>query len=105
MDDFVEQMARCTREYNDLDMMIKRQMSLDQYCQLKFRNKPRLNRRRNYEFERRARKMEILYFDGTTKMTTQAWVQKLDTCLQLKGVRSILGSLYILVCFWIIFHD
>jgi hypothetical protein len=36
LDDFVEQMAQCTREYNDLDMMIQRQMSLDQYSQLKF---------------------------------------------------------------------
>jgi hypothetical protein len=70
VDDFVEQMAQCTREYHELDMMIQRQMSLDQYCQLKFRNKPRLNHMSNYEFERRAGKMEIPYFDGTTKMTT-----------------------------------
>jgi hypothetical protein len=89
VDDFVEQMARCTREYNDLDMMIQRQMSLDQYCQLKFRNKPRLNHRSNYEFECRAGKMEIPYFDGTTKMTAQAWVQKLDTYLQLNPMREM----------------
>jgi hypothetical protein len=69
VDDLVEQMAQCTKEYHDLDMIIQRQMSLDQYCQLKFRNKPRLNHRSNYEFEQRAGKIEIPYFDGTTKIT------------------------------------
>jgi hypothetical protein len=51
VDDFVEKMAQCTREYYGLDMIIQRQMSLDQYFQLKFRNKPRLNHKRSYEFE------------------------------------------------------
>jgi hypothetical protein len=32
VDDFVEQMAQCTKEYYGLDMIIQRQMSLDQYC-------------------------------------------------------------------------
>ena len=40
IDDFVEQMAQCSREYNDLSMIVQRQMTLDQYCQLKFRCKP-----------------------------------------------------------------
>jgi hypothetical protein len=70
-------------------MMIQRQMSLDQYCQLKFRNKPRLNHRSNYDVERRTGKMEIPYFDGTTKMTMQAWLQKLDTYLQLNPMREM----------------
>jgi hypothetical protein len=82
-------MTHCIREYNDLSMTIQRQMSLDQYCQLKFRNKPRPNHRRNHEFERRAGKMEIPYFNGMTKMTTQAWVQKLDTSLQLNPMREM----------------
>jgi hypothetical protein len=37
--------------------------------------------RNNYELEHRARKMEILYFDGSAKVTAQAGVQKLDTLL------------------------
>jgi hypothetical protein len=49
----VEQMAQCTKEYYDLDMIIQRQMSLDQYCQLKFRNKPRTSHRSSFEFEQR----------------------------------------------------
>ena len=64
-------------------------MPLDQYCQLKFKNKPRSNHKRNYEFEHKARKMEIPYFDGTAKMTAQAWVQKLDTYLQLNPMREM----------------
>ena len=74
VDDFVEQMAQCTKEYYGLDMIIQRQMSLNQYCQLKFRNKPRTNHRSSFEFEQRAGKIEIPYFDGTTKMTAQEWV-------------------------------
>jgi hypothetical protein len=38
VEDFVEQLARSTREYYILDMKVQRQMSLDQYCQLRFRN-------------------------------------------------------------------
>jgi hypothetical protein len=68
---------------------IQRQMSLDQYCQLKFRNKPKPNHRSNYELERRMGKIEIPYFDGTAKMTAHAWVQKLDTYLQLKPMREM----------------
>jgi hypothetical protein len=55
-------------------MKVQRQMSLDQYCQLRFRNPPRKNHRGSFEFEQRAGKIEIPYFDGTAKMTTQAWV-------------------------------
>jgi hypothetical protein len=32
VEDFVEQLARSTREYYSLDMKVQRQMSLDQYC-------------------------------------------------------------------------
>jgi hypothetical protein len=53
-----------------MDMIIQRQMSLDQYYQLKFINNPRTNHRSSFEFEQRAEKIEIPYFDGTNKMTT-----------------------------------
>ena len=74
VEDFLEQLARSTREYYSLDMKVQRQMSLDHYCQLRFRNQPRMNDRGIVEFERRAGKIEIPYFDGTAKMTSQAWV-------------------------------
>jgi hypothetical protein len=86
---FVAQLARSTREYYSLDMKVQRQMSLDQYCQLRFRNQPRMNYRGSFEFERRARKIEIPYFDVTAKMIAQAWVQKLDTYLQLNPMREM----------------
>jgi hypothetical protein len=38
VEDLVAQLARSTREYYSLDMKVQRQMSLDQYCQLSFRN-------------------------------------------------------------------
>jgi hypothetical protein len=56
-------------------------MTLDQYCGFKLKDKPRSYHRSNYELENRAGKMEIAYFDGSPKMTAQAWVQKLDTYL------------------------
>ena len=34
-------------------------------------------------------KIEIPYFDGMAKMTAQAWVQKLDTYLQLNPMREM----------------
>jgi hypothetical protein len=38
VEDFVAQLARSTREYYSLDMKVQREMSLDQYCQLRFRS-------------------------------------------------------------------
>jgi hypothetical protein len=89
VEDFVGQLARSTNEYYNLDMKIQKQMSLDQYCQLKFRNQPRMNNKGSFEFERRVGKIEIPYFDGMAKMTTQSWVQKLDTYLQLNPMREM----------------
>jgi hypothetical protein len=64
-------------------------MSLDQYCQLRFKNEPMMNHGGSFEFEQRAGKIGIPYFDGTTKMTAQGWVQKLDTYLQLNPMREM----------------
>jgi hypothetical protein len=77
------------REYNSLSIAVQRQITLDQYCGFKLRGKTRLYHRNNYELERRAGKMEIPYFDGSPKMTAQAWVQKLDTYLQLNPMREM----------------
>ena len=89
VEDYVEQLARSTKEYYNLDMRVQRQMSLDQYFQLRFRNQPMMNHRGSFEFKRRAGEIEIPYFDGMTKMTAQAWVQKLDTYLQLNPMREM----------------
>jgi hypothetical protein len=88
-DDFNDLSEQYSRDYNSLNLTIQREMTLDQYFQIKFRNKPRPHHRSNYEFECRARKMEILYFDGSAKTTAQAWVQNLDTYLQLNPMREM----------------
>jgi hypothetical protein len=67
----------------------RRQVTLDQYCGIKFRGKPKQYHRNNNELERRAGKMEILYVDGSSKVIAQAWVQKLDTYLQLNLMREM----------------
>jgi hypothetical protein len=89
VEDFVEQLARSTKEYYSLDMRVQKEMSLDQYCQLRFTNQPRMNHRGSFEFDQRAGKIKIPYFDGTAKMTTQSWVKKLDTYLQLNPMREM----------------
>jgi hypothetical protein len=89
IDEFDDLFEQYSREYNSLNLTVQRQITLDQYCGIKFKNKPRPYHRSNYEFERRAGKMEIPYFDGSAKMTAQAWVQKLDTYLQLNPMREM----------------
>jgi hypothetical protein len=89
-DEFDDNFDQYVREYNSLSIPVQRQITLDQYCGLKFRGKTqRSYHKNNYELERRAGKMEIPYFDGSAKMTAQAWVQKLDTYLQLNPMREM----------------
>ena len=72
-----------------MSLSVHRQITLDQFCGLKFRSKPRLYHRNNYELEHRAGKMEIPYFNGSTKMSARAWVQKLETYLHLNPMREM----------------
>jgi hypothetical protein len=77
------------REYATLSAIFKRQVTLDQCCGIKFRGRPKNYHRNNNELERRAGKMEIPYFDGSSRITAQAWVQKLDVYLQLNPMREL----------------
>jgi hypothetical protein len=88
-DEIEDNFDQYVREYNSLSAGVQRQITLDQYCGFKFRGKPKPYHRNNYELERRAGKMEIPYFDGSSKVTAQAWVQKLDTYLQLNPMREM----------------
>jgi hypothetical protein len=89
-DEFEDNLDQYVKQYNSLSMPVQRQITLDQYCGLEFRGKTqRSYHRNNYELECRAGKMEIPYFDGLSKMTAQAWVQKLDTYLQLNPMREM----------------
>jgi hypothetical protein len=78
-DEIDDNFEQCAREYNLPSAGFQRQVTLDQYCGIKFRGKPKQYHRNNYELEHRASKMEIPYFDGSSKVTAQAWVKKLDT--------------------------
>jgi hypothetical protein len=60
-------------------------MSLQDYCNIKYRNRPReVNRgQQNIDLMRKIGKLTIPSFDGSSKSTARAWVQKLDTYFQL----------------------
>jgi hypothetical protein len=77
------------REYATLSAGFRRQVTLDQYCGIKYRGRPRSYHRGNNELEHRAGKMEIPTFDGSSRSTAQAWVQKLDAYLQLNPMREL----------------
>jgi hypothetical protein len=74
-------------------------VTLDQYCGIKFRGKPKNYHRNNNELERKAGKMEIPYFDGSSRVIEKAWVQKLDTYLYINPMREMdsikFGTIYL----------
>jgi hypothetical protein len=66
-------------------------MTLVEYCGLRLRNRPREPQRggpqqqqgHNIDFIRKAGKLTIPSFDGSSKCTARAWVHKLDTYYKL----------------------
>jgi hypothetical protein len=66
-------------------------MTLVEYCGLRLRNRPREPQRggseqqqgHNIDFIRKVGKLTIPSFDGLSKCTARAWVQKLDTYYKL----------------------
>jgi hypothetical protein len=66
-------------------------MTLVEYCGLRLRNRPREPQRggqqqqqgHNLDFIRKVGKLTIPSFDGSSKCTARAWVQKLDTYYKL----------------------
>jgi hypothetical protein len=77
------------REYVGLSVGFRRQVTLDQYCGIKYRGKPRSYHKDNNELECRVGKMEITTFDGSARTIAQAWVQKLDAYLQLNPMKEL----------------
>jgi hypothetical protein len=88
-DEIEDNFDQYVREYNSLGIGVQRQITLDQYCGFKFRGKTKPYHMNNYELERKAGKMEIPYFDGSSKVTAESWVHKLDTYLQLNPMREM----------------
>jgi hypothetical protein len=66
------------REYATLSARFSRQVSLGEYCGIKYRCEPIDFHRGNNDLGHKARKMDIPTFDGATKYSSKAWVHKLD---------------------------
>jgi hypothetical protein len=72
-------------------------MTLVEYCGLRLRNRPREPQRgeqqqqqgHNMDFIHKVGKLTIPSFDGSSKSTTRAWVQKLDTYYKLNHMTEI----------------
>ena len=59
-------------------------ISLRDYLDLRMRQMPRSGgRSQNLELRKKVRKLSLPYYDASGKMTARAWVQKMDTYLQL----------------------
>jgi hypothetical protein len=77
------------REYAALSIGFRRQVTLSEYCGIKYRGRPREFHRGNSDLGRKAGKMEIPPFDGAAKSSAKAWVQKLDAYLQLNPMMEL----------------
>jgi hypothetical protein len=88
-----EDMVEYRREYAAMDRDFQRDMTLVEYCGLTLRNRPRDPQRggqqqqqqqgHNLDFIRKVGKLTIPSFDGSSRCTARAWVQKLDTYYKL----------------------
>lgn len=59
-------------------------ISLRDYMDLRMRHMPRAGgRNQNFELRKKVGKLSLPYYDASGKMTARAWVQKVDTYLQL----------------------
>ncbi len=74
-----------SQEYRAMEPELREAMTFTEFCNFKGLNKPRFFNRgptQNFELQR-VGKLTLPYFDGTSKCTARAWVQKLDTYFQL----------------------
>ena len=65
-------------------------MSFWEFCNIKYRNKPRDFGRmqRNFDLLWKMEKLKIPSFHGSDKCTARAWVHKIDTYFQLNPMRE-----------------
>jgi hypothetical protein len=86
-----DDIAEYRREYVALGRDFHQDMTLVEYYGFRLRNRPREPQRggpqqwqgHNLDFIRNVGKLTIPSFDGSSKYTTRAWVQKLDTYYKL----------------------
>jgi hypothetical protein len=87
----VDDIVEYRREYTTLGHDFHQDMTLVKYCGIRLMNHPRELQRggpqhqqgHNLDFIRKVGKLTIPYFDGLSKYTSRAWVQKLDTYYKL----------------------
>jgi hypothetical protein len=93
----VDDVAKYRREYATLGRDFHRDMTLVEYSGLKLRNRPREPQRggpqqqqgHNLDFIRKVGQLTIPSFDGSSKYTARAWVQKIDTYYKLNQMTEI----------------
>ena len=79
-------------EYKRLGDDFQAAMCFHDFCDLKSKTRPSGAKRavsQNLELQRTLGKVTIPNFDGSSKCTARAWVQKLDTYLQLNKMAEI----------------
>jgi hypothetical protein len=82
--DPVDKVSNYFREYHALAEEIQEEMSYNDYCNLRMRNRPRIaQHQQNFDLMRKIGKLTVPSFDGSAKSTARAWVHKLDTYFQL----------------------
>jgi hypothetical protein len=84
----IDLFAEYRRGYLALGPEFHADMSLMDYCSIRYRNRPREAQRgnmqsQNMDFIKKVGKLTIPFFDGSAKCSAQAWVQKLDTYFKL----------------------
>jgi hypothetical protein len=83
------------QEYMALRVEFQAAMSLHDYCNIKYRNRPREGPRgapgqqQNADLRRKVGKLSIPSYDGSSRYTARSWVQKLDTYLQLNPMTEV----------------
>jgi hypothetical protein len=82
------------RDYLALGPEFHADMSLLDYCSIRYQNRPREAHRgngqtQNMDFIKKVGKMNIPTFDGSSRCSTQAWVQKLDTYFKLNTMTEL----------------
>jgi hypothetical protein len=79
------------RDYLALGPEFHADMSLLDYCSIRYRNRPREAQRgkaktQNMEFIKKVGKLNIPTFDRSSRSLAQAWVQNLDTYFKLNSM-------------------
>ena len=69
-------------------------MKLIDYCTIRYHNRPQDEQRgntwgQNVDFVQKVGKITIPSFDGSTRCSAQAWVQKLDTYFKLNQMTEV----------------